>query len=169
MRNVWIPTTAWLVSMIINGLSAVVLAQSLPERVATHFNAAGHANGWMTRTGHLAFSLAFGLGMPVFLAALMYVMRFIPGSMWNVPNKLYWSQPQHHQRAAAQMFRLGLWLAALTALWTTSINGLIWQANQSQPPLLHAGPMMISVSVYLAGVAVWVIALMRVFWKVPKE
>lgn len=34
------------------------LWQRIPERLAVHFDSAGHANGWMTRGQSLAFDLA---------------------------------------------------------------------------------------------------------------
>jgi hypothetical protein len=56
----------------------VYLASSaplLPERVAIHFGAGGHPNRWMTRTSHLVFLGALGLGLPL-LFAFIFVRHF---------------------------------------------------------------------------------------------
>jgi uncharacterized membrane protein len=45
----------------------------LPGRVATHFDASGQPNGWMSRTAHLRLMIAFGLGFPLFVPALVYI------------------------------------------------------------------------------------------------
>ena len=38
----------------------------LPENVATHFNASGQPDGWMSRANHLLFFALFGLLFPAF-------------------------------------------------------------------------------------------------------
>jgi Domain of unknown function (DUF1648) len=48
----------------------------LPERVATHIDAHGQPNGWMSRNAHLGFMIVFGLGFPMFVPALVYASRF---------------------------------------------------------------------------------------------
>lgn len=169
MRKIRTPAILLTAGLVGNIVVSLVLSAQLPERVATHFNAAGQANGWMTRSQNLTFELAFGLGMPLFIAGLMYCMRFIPGSAWNVPNKQYWMKPENHQRAADLMFRLGLWMAALISIWITALDYQIFLANQTQPPHLPAVPIIVSAIVLLIGALAWVIILMRLFSKVPPE
>ncbi|MGQ9523687.1 MAG: DUF1648 domain-containing protein [Armatimonadota bacterium] len=48
-------------------------APVLPERVATHFDAAGNPNGWMGRTQALIFGPAVALGMYVLLTFLIWL------------------------------------------------------------------------------------------------
>jgi uncharacterized membrane protein len=69
-------------------------APQLPERVATHFGAGGEPNGWMSRAGHVRFTLLFGLIVPAFVIAIFATMpRF--GDRWmNIPNKDYWLAPE---------------------------------------------------------------------------
>ncbi|HLX85087.1 MAG TPA: DUF1648 domain-containing protein [Terriglobales bacterium] len=48
----------------------------LPAHVATHFNAAGHANGWMSREQALNYGFGFtALLLLVFTAILVYIAR----------------------------------------------------------------------------------------------
>jgi len=42
----------------------VVWLADLPDRLATHFNASGKANGWMSRRSHGSFMLVFRAGRP---------------------------------------------------------------------------------------------------------
>lgn len=53
---------------------AASVFDQLPERVATHFNAAGEPDGWSNRVGG-----AFGL--PLFIAALVAVFNVLPNIM----------------------------------------------------------------------------------------
>lgn len=57
----------------------------LPERLATHFDAAGKANGWMTRSQHGAFMLLFGLGVPALFLILCWSLLYFSPSMVNLP------------------------------------------------------------------------------------
>ncbi len=60
-------------------LVALVYRQAwdqLPAHVATHFNAAGHANGWMSRQQALNYGVGFtALLLLVFTAILVYIAR----------------------------------------------------------------------------------------------
>lgn len=52
-------------------VASAALYSQLPERVATHFDLDGNANGWMTRPWAAAF-------MPVFALVLWALVRFSP-------------------------------------------------------------------------------------------
>lgn len=47
----------------------------LPARMATHFNAAGQANGWMSREASLQFAVGFALFMLAVFTIVAYVMH----------------------------------------------------------------------------------------------
>jgi hypothetical protein len=48
----------------------------LPDHVATHFNAAGHANGWMSRDQAIKFAVGFmAFLLAIFTPLLLYVAR----------------------------------------------------------------------------------------------
>lgn len=58
----------------------------LPVRMATHFNAAGQANGWMTRE----VSLEFALGLTAFLLTIFTGICFM-AIRQQVPDRVSWS------------------------------------------------------------------------------
>ena len=58
----------------------------LPASVATHFNAAGQPNGWMTRETSLIFALVLTGFMLVVLTAVLYVIQ-----MKNVSDAFSWA------------------------------------------------------------------------------
>lgn len=58
----------------------------LPARIATHFNAAGQPNGWMTREG----SMYFILGLFLFLAVLFTVILIVIHKV-EVPDAAAWA------------------------------------------------------------------------------
>ncbi len=74
----------------------------LPARMATHFNAAGQANGWMTRE----VALEYGLGLTAFVLLIFTIMSYVMQKQ-KAPAPVAWS------------------LTGLLAL----VVGMIYQAN----------------------------------------
>lgn len=70
----------------------------MPEKMASHFDGRGVANGWMSRDGFV--------GVYVFVLALMSAMFFLlprglaklPPSMINLPNRDYWLAPERRAK-----------------------------------------------------------------------
>lgn len=108
----------------------------LPERVATHFDGSGKANGWMSRRSHGIFMLIMGLGVPGFVLLMCGTMRFLPSSLMNVPRRDYWHQPEHYPEACSIMFRWSQGQAFVMLIWMTLLNHEIVQANLKSPPHL---------------------------------
>lgn len=159
----------WLLSLALFLASLAVLGPTLPARVATHFGAAGQANGWMTRSGHLVLSALFGVGFSSFIIGLCYVIRFLPPCLLNVPHPEYWRAPGHYREACDYLFRESFWLGTLLSLWMTGLHGAVVAANSHTPPHLDAGPILGIAAVFLVGLALWTIRLWRHFSRVPKE
>jgi len=75
MTRLWYKTISallWLAAIAI-GVRYWQLWDRLPRRMASHFDAAGHANGWMTREA----ALYFDLGFLAFLAGVFFVVLFV--------------------------------------------------------------------------------------------
>ncbi|MFA6292865.1 MAG: DUF1648 domain-containing protein, partial [Victivallales bacterium] len=105
MQSKKLPAMVFLVSALVFLMSVLLFSQQLPAKVATHFNAAGGADGWMTKDGHVISVLLFGLGISAFLIGICYSIRFFPSSMLNVPNKDYWRAKEHYPEACDFIFR----------------------------------------------------------------
>jgi len=88
MNRSWFKTLAWLMwlALPLTALRFWMVWDSLPLRMATHFNAAGQANGWMTRE----VSLAFALGLTVFLLVIFTVICYM-AIRQQVPDRVSWS------------------------------------------------------------------------------
>ena len=145
----------------------VVWLADLPERLATHFNASGKANGWMSRRSHGSFMLVFGLGVPAFILTLGSTMRFLPASLMNVPRRDYWHQPQHYPEACAIMFSWSQWQAAGLLVWMTLLNHEIVKANLLKPPHLSSTNTWALTSALLLSTGLSVAWMSWRFLKVP--
>jgi uncharacterized membrane protein len=82
---------------------AVYWWPALPERMASHFDMSNRADGWMDR-GPLLIVMS---GVPLFMVALFVglplVIRRLPDSMINMPNKEYWLAPARREQSLADM------------------------------------------------------------------
>lgn len=135
----------------------------LPDCVASHFNATGQPDGWMGREGYTLFMSVMGVGLPIFIVGLMYSIRFFPDWTVNLPHKNYWSSPEHRHFTADFMVAHSFWLAGLMIYLMAGAHFLTIQANRSVPVHLPGAAFGVLMAGFLAGMAVWVIALLRRF------
>jgi serine/threonine-protein kinase len=116
----------------------------LPERLATHFDAAGRANGWSDHAGFVESVSA----LVVIMAAIFLgggLIGRIPDRLINLPNKGYWLAPERRDQALAFLRDWLRWFIVLTLAMLTLIIGMALRANLAAPP-------------ELSGYATWVIA-----------
>lgn len=151
---------------------SVVAANALLSKqvVATHFNWAGQPNGWMTGSSYVWFSLMFGVGMPLFYVALGYCLRFLPVApgTFKMPNRDYWTAPEHQAEMFTYFFHRFLWLACFEAVFLFALQLLVIQANRQTPPHLSTPLTMTLGSAFVIVVVVWLATLVRHFKKIPE-
>ncbi|MDB6132337.1 MAG: serine/threonine protein kinase [Verrucomicrobiales bacterium] len=140
----------------------------LPDRVATHFGGNGAPDGWMDKSSFVPVSMTGGLGMPLLMMGLLYLVRFLPAKFLNVPHAAYWREPGNHRRACGILFSFSLWAASAFLLWQAALFYLIVTANRSVPPHLNTNHVILLTVALLAFTAVWTMALMRHFLKTPE-
>ena len=140
---------------------------ALPEKVASHFDMAGHADGWMSRESCVGFTIGLGILMPAFVVAVMAGARKIPISFINLPHRDYWLAPERRKAALGVLFRYSLWFASLNVLFVTGLHGLVVQANMpGNGTHLSTIGLGIVAGGFLGGTAVWAFLLQRKFSKI---
>lgn len=142
-------------------------APLFPERIATHFNAAGKPDGWMTRSSYLAFTAAFGLGMPLLMVLVAWLARFIPARFVNIPNREHWLSPEHMAETYSHISRFLLSVACLEVLFFTTLHYLTVKANQATPAQLPMGPFTFALVCFLLGITLLMVPFIRHFRNVP--
>ena len=141
-------------------LTSAIFSQGM---VATHFDLAGQANAWMPRSTYLIFSIAFGIGLPVFIIGSGYVLRFLPVGPLNIPHRDYWLAPERRDETFDCLFRFFLRVACLEAIFLVGVQLLIVQANRQTPPHLSMSLVWGLTGCFLTIAAVWCGALFRHF------
>ena len=138
-------------------------AGQLPDRVATHFDGSGQPNGWMSRSTHLLFTLVLGLGIPLFVVAVLFVVRFLPDSIINIPRRDYWLAAERRAETVAWLFRHSLWFACISVSFITGVHYLIVRANARPPAQLSTPWLLGMVGCFLVALAIWVISMILHF------
>jgi uncharacterized membrane protein len=137
----------------------------LPDRVPSHFDAAGRADDWTSRTTMVAFWAAMGLLVLVGMPALTRLAAAGDGTWVNMPrrSKDYWFVPE---RRAEFRVRFGDDLDAFAALTGALMTALLalttWVATSGRdgaPWWAFAG----LTGAYLVGTAVWTVRLLRAY------
>ena len=79
---------------VLSVVQAAWLQFHLPALVATHFNAAGQVDGWMSRAYFLRYELSFTVGTFAVFVALAFLAAVLPAGLVNLPHKDYWLAPE---------------------------------------------------------------------------
>ena len=154
--------------LIVAGWFIVTTTGQLPDPVATHFGTGYLANGWMTRDGYLAFSLAFSVFLPVIVAGVVgWLPRLFPRSV-NVPNKDYWLASERSAATFESIAVRAVVLGGLLAAFMAGVHWLILKANAAVPPQLPARLFWMMLIAFLIAFAAWIGAFWSRFRNVAK-
>ncbi len=116
-------------------LQGLRMLRVLPERVASHFNAAGLANGWMPRETFVYFNLGIvGLMSALFLG-LGWAISRLPVSLINLPNKDHWLGPEQRDETLAWLASWGHWMGAQTVFLLVALMAVTVRINLGEPEL----------------------------------
>ena len=144
-------------AVMLGAAAAFVAATSrmLPPLVASHFDAAGRANGFMPRTGYTIFMLAMTVALPAFLALCLEMTRRIPPRLINLPHRDYWLAPERSDESLDYLRTHSLRFAGLLAAFLCVVHWLVVAANLEVPPLLPTATMVAALVLFGAATIVW--------------
>ena len=138
----------------------------LPERLATHFDGAGRANGWMSKDGFFVFHFVLlGLFGAIFGLLPRWLSR-IPNSLINLPHKDYWLAPERRADSLAAVADAMAFLGALTLVFFAILGELTFRANLLPEPRL-GGEIWWLLGGYGFALVFWIIRLFRRFPRPP--
>jgi len=122
-------------------LQAMVYYPKLPQLLASHFNAAGRANGWSSK------EMFFGLqGFIVCLLTAFFWLfpaqlhRF-PDRLINLPHKDYWLAPERRAATLAAVGDALTWFGCAALLLMLGVTQLVIQYNLQQAAALPQSSM----------------------------
>ena len=147
------------------GMFALARARAeLPDRVASHFDAAGKPDGWCDKDEFLLVYLGILFALTLLFGVLGAVLPRIPNSMINLPNKDYWLAPERRSDTIDRLVAQLLWIGNATLLLVLVMFRLSWIASLGDKPDL-GGWMWIAAAAYLVIVLWLAFALIARFRK----
>lgn len=140
----------------------------LPDRVASHFDAAGAADGWQSKGAFLLTHLGLVLGMASVLLPLVHLLvRFGPASMIGMPNRDYWFAEAREYATRVSIGDYVAWAINLSLALIAAQMEAIYRANVSG--MANLGTWLWgSLAGYLLAMAVWGVSFYRRF-RMPAE
>lgn len=138
----------------------------LPERVATHFNAAGYPDGWLSRGQQTAWHIGTVLFLAAVFQGIVWLQPRLPKEYVNIPHRDHWLAPE---RAAATH----AWIGGTVLLLGCGLMGffialfhLLYRANLSGQPRLGPAVWWLT-GVLLATTGLALVALVARFRRPP--
>lgn len=153
--------------VVLGGLLLAAAAQAiyylpkLPNPMASHFAGNGVPNGWSSPGEFFAIILVVeALCAGAFLFTPM--LRGLPDSMINMPNKEYWLAPERREQTMQRLQHRMLTFGIATQLLLLYAVQLTIQANQAEPVRLSTN-LGWAIGVYVVGSLVWTFHLLRAY------
>ena len=161
MKMTWLKTTT-AAALFLNAF----LSQ---QKIASHFDIHGHPNRWMEPHRYLLISTLVGVGLPLFMIGLGYVVRFLPVTRFTfkIPNRDYWLAPERRGEMNDILFRFCLWAACLQAVYMLILHLLVVYANRQTPPHFPTAIILVLASGVVVAVGIRLGLMIRHFKRVP--
>lgn len=161
-------STLFLILLAVAAAFVWLTARFLPDVVASHFNAAGVANGFMPRAFYVRFMLFFVVVLPLAVVFLPSLAMSSPKARINLPNREYWLAPERRAETVACLQRYSARFGSLLVVFLCYVHWLVLRANANVPPNLSASWFIGGLMFFVASMVVWTVALVGRFRKVPE-
>ncbi len=146
-------------------LFVLASARWLPPVVASHFDAAGRADGFMPRTAYLGIMLVVGVLAPLFVAVVPLRALRRPDARIHLPDLPYWLAAERREATLEYLERQVVRFASMMAVFLGYVQWLVVVANRTTPPRLPMHALAVGLFVYLLSALVWLLAFARHFRK----
>ena len=138
------------------------IRSQLPETVASHFDASGNADGWMSRDDFILVMAAVDLLMAGVFGLTARLPNWLPSSLINLPNKEYWLAEERREasldRFSGWMYRMGI----VSMLFVMAVSHHILLKNIADGPGL-AKWFWIILTAYMGMLTALIILMIRDF------
>lgn len=139
----------------------------MPQRMASHFAADGHVNGWQSREAFfvIMFLVTSASALVCFLAPRQIAAR--TNARINLPNRDYWLAPERREATMRFISATMAWFGSCLLFVLIAGTFLALQANLRPDGRFNSEAMLVVLGVFLAGLLGLMIGLVRHFQRVP--
>lgn len=146
----------------VSALRLLFVFDSLPDRMASHFDAAGQVDGYQSKAAFAATSVAIQLFQIGLFTSLPWLLMRAPAQLVNMPNRDYWLAPERRAATVGRLTGLLDWFNCATLALLAGTFELVLRANL-QGQALDSRAMWTLLALYLAFAVVWSVSLWRAF------
>ena len=154
-----------IMAVVISVTQVIVYAPRLPAQVASHFGINGQADDWMSKGAFLTLYLGLQFGLATIFLGLTRLLRRLPVSMINIPNREYWLADQRRQETLRYNEGMMVLLAGMTSLFMICLFQMTFQTNldRNADQNLNVPVFATLLAIYLLAVVSSVIVMYRRF------
>ncbi|HUN93614.1 MAG TPA: DUF1648 domain-containing protein [Burkholderiaceae bacterium] len=145
----------------------VATSSSLPALVASHFDAAGHANGFMPRTPYMGVMVALVVVVGLVIAIVPAMALRRPDARIHLPHRDYWLAPERRDATIATLTAMMRRFAYVPLAFLVYAHWLVVRANGVSPPLLDARAIRAGIFLFVIATLLFVIVMIARFRSVP--
>jgi len=135
----------------------------MPASMATHYDAGGVPNGFMTPGTALEVHLAILGVLALAFVALPALLGKVAVGLINIPHRGYWLSPERRAASLAALRSRMEALGCAALLLMLGIGEFSFRANLDPAPRLPTWPLLCVVGAFLAFLVVWMVLLIRRF------
>jgi hypothetical protein len=162
LKNFYVILAGALVFLYITG-------KSMPQMVASRFDAAGMATGHMPRATYLIVMLIVVLLSPIFLVIMPRIALRNPHARINVPHRDYWLAPERRAQTVEIISQHTTRFAGVLVVFLCYAHWLVVHANSSSPPTLSSAWLLAGLVVFMGLTVRWAFQLMGRFRVIDDE
>jgi uncharacterized membrane protein len=107
----------------------------LPDQIATHFDGQGKPDDLISKLTATFLSSGMLTILPLFFLGISKLIRRLPTSTINLPNREFWLAPERRDETLSWMTGWMLWFTTAITLFMASLNHLTFIANRDAQPL----------------------------------
>ncbi len=141
---------------------AAIYYSILPDPMASHFNGAGQADSWMSKQGFFALEGVILLIVICEFTFLPFLIKKMPDSLINLPNKNFWLAPERRAETFAAIGRGFEWFSIMLLALFIAVNQLVFRAN-IRGENLNAIAIWTVLGIFLLFTLIWMIKFIRHF------
>ncbi len=141
---------------------AVYYYPNLPETMASHFNASGEPDGWMSKRNFFLLEGVILMLIVFEFTLLPYLIGKMPLTLINMPNKEFWFAEERRAATLAVIGGYFEWFAVSLCALFIAVNQMVFRANINRENLPSA-EMWLILGAFIVFVVIWMIKFMRHF------
>lgn len=123
--------------------------QKLPDRLASHFNASGTADGWMSKDAHFIFAAGLIVLMTAMFIGIAVLVQKLDQRWINIPNKEHWFSDKLQGQTRLGLSAWSYTYGAMMNVFLIFVFHLVYLANTSEPAQLDNTAMFSALLVFI--------------------